>query len=222
MTGWREIFSDGYSTWDPSRYNVYPTPWKDSSKNGTYGYPGGISSDGSKLRVRLYTENGIIKVQSFSPKFQLPGLVANQMESARIEFRLRADVMRGFKMAPLLWPLSEVWPRDGEIDFPEGDFTGGTVSAFMHRQGGTWGGDQDAYSTTAKHVDWHTYRIEWIDGVSAQFFVDGVSIGKSTSRVPNTPMRWQFQFETSLSGIIPDPATSGYVEIDYFKIWVPA
>jgi hypothetical protein len=27
-----------------------------------------------------------------------------------------------------------VWRRDGEIDIPEADLNGGTVSAFVHRQ----------------------------------------------------------------------------------------
>lgn len=158
---------------------------------------------------------------SFSPRVQVPGHTERYMSSAYIEFRLRADVMVGYKMAPLFWPQSEVWPRDGEIDFPEGDFDGGTVDAFMHRQNGTSGGDQDWYGTSARHTDWHTYAIRWIDGVSCEFFVDGVSIGKSTSRVPNTPMRWQFQFETSLSGIVPSASTSGNVQLDYVLIAVP-
>ena len=41
--------------------------------------------------------------------------------------------MDGYKVAWLLWPKSGVWPRDGEIDFPEADLIG-TISAFMHRQ----------------------------------------------------------------------------------------
>jgi hypothetical protein len=130
--------------------------------------------------------------------------------------------MRGYKMAILTWPLSEDGKTDGEIDFPECDFLGGTATAFMHKQGSTEWGVQDEYKTTAKHTDWHTYVIEWRDGVSCEFFVDGVSVGKSTSRVPNTPHRYQLQLETSLSGIVPDPATQGYVEIDFLRVSVPA
>jgi hypothetical protein len=37
--------------------------------------------------------------------------------------RFKTDSMHGYKGAWLLWPASEVWPRDGEIDFPEATST---------------------------------------------------------------------------------------------------
>ena len=61
----------------------------------------------------------------------------------------------GYKTAWLLWPRSEVWPRDGEIDFPEGDLDS-TIHGFVHRQGATSGSDQYAVSTSATYTSWHT------------------------------------------------------------------
>ena len=141
----------------------------------------------------------------------------------RVEFRIRADRMLGYKGVPLLWPMSGTWPRDGEIDWPESEFDR-TPAAFMHRQGATTGSDQDWYPAPAgtSWQDWHTYAIEWVSGTSAEFFIDGTSIGKSTSRVPNTPMHLVMQFETRLTTTPPDPAVNGYVEIDYLKVWTVA
>lgn len=219
---WSQVFDDQFnytvaegqfpaavaSTW-----TAYPYPWKDTSKNGTYD-PRIISVHDGYMDVHIRTENGVHLVSNPSPilstgsRYQLYG---------RYEIRFRADAMHAYKAAWLLWPQSEVWPRDGEIDFPEGDFDR-TISAFMHRQGATSGSDQDAFSTTTTFTSWHTAVIEWTP-TRCEFFLDGVSIGKATSRIPNTPMRYQIQNETSLSGIVPDNLTQGHVQIDYVKIW---
>jgi beta-glucanase (GH16 family) len=131
---------------------------------------------------------------------------------------MRADAVDGYKVAWLLWPKSGVWPRDGEIDFPEADLNGGTVSAFMHRQNGTCGSDQDHFGSTVTLASWHTYALEWKPN-SCDFFIDGKSIGKSTSRVPNTPMRFVCQNETELNSTYPARSAVANVQIDYFKAW---
>ncbi len=128
----------------------------------------------------------------------------------------------GYKTAWLLWPDSERWPKDGEIDFPEGNLDG-TISAFMHRQNGRSVDDQDAYSTNATYSTWHTAVTEWLpESQSLKFYLDGQLIGHSTSRVPNTPMHWVLQTETSLSGCIPADSTSGHVLIDWVAVYTPA
>jgi hypothetical protein len=45
----------------------------------------------------------------------------NSLLYGRYSVRFKADPLAGFKIAWLLWPDSGVWPRDGEIDFPEGE-----------------------------------------------------------------------------------------------------
>ena len=51
------------------------------------------------------------------------------------------------------------------------------------------------------------------------FILDGVTVGSTTDRIPNTPMRWVVQTETSLDGSIPPQSADGYVYIDYAKVW---
>ncbi len=166
------------------------------------------------MNMRLHTTpDG--KHHVAAPEPILAGGTKNQLYG-RYEVRFRADAVAGYKTAWLLWPKSEVWPRDGEIDFPEGDLTG-TMNAFMHRQGGTSGGDQDHFGSSARYPDWHTATMEWLP-TRVNFFIDGVSIGSSTSRIPNTPMRWVLQTETILGGTVPNN-TSGNVQIDRVSVW---
>src|SRR5437899_9711121 len=96
-----------------------------------------LSVQGGVLNENLHSENGIPMVAGIGPRIsaQLYG---------RYSIRFRADSAAGYKVSWLLWPQSEVWPRDGEIDFPEGDLND-IIYAFMHRLGATAGSDQDAF-----------------------------------------------------------------------------
>ena len=144
-------------------------------------------------KIRMPTRDGRPRVCAPEPKINRATADRNQL-FGRYEVRFRADATDGYKLAWRLWPKSGVWPRDGEIDFPEGDLVG-SIGPFMHRQNGTTGNDQDPYRTSTKFPDWHTAVIEWKPN-SCKFILDGTTIGHSTSRVPNTPMHWVLQSET--------------------------
>jgi beta-glucanase (GH16 family) len=181
------------------RFFVYPNGWKDTSKKGNYN-PNMISVNAGVMNMRMRTVNGVPQVCAPEPKINGSTADRNQLYG-RYEARFRADATDGYKLAWLLWPKSGVWPRDGEIDFPEGDLIG-SIGAFMHRQNGSSGSDQDAYKTTAKFPSWHTAVIEWKPN-NCKFILDGNVIGTSTSRVPNTPMHWVLQSETELNSTYP-------------------
>ena len=66
--------------------------------------------------------------------------------------------------------------------------------------------------------DWHTYSMEWTPN-GCEFFIDGKSIGKSTSRIPNTPMRFVCQNETKLNSTYPAHRAVARVYFDSFKAW---
>ncbi len=227
LPGWRQVFVDDFSTDVPlgkfpdavsSKWGAYSEGWKDTSKNGTYSPGRVVSVHDGVLDKHLRTENGVRLVSAIVPK--IPG--ANQkgaLSAGRFVVRFKADSIPRYKVAWLLWPASEQWPKDGEIDFPEGDLDG-TISAFMHRQEGTSGGDQDAFSTSTTFASWHTAVIEWTPKRCA-FFLDDAKIGESTQRVPNTPMRWVIQTETWLGSAPPLPETSGHVYIDWVAAYVP-
>jgi chitodextrinase len=232
LPGWRQIFADSFATDVPlgsfpaaasSRWSSYPYPWKDTSENGTYYPQKGVSIHGGLMDIWLHTEtlNGVATHIVNAPNPILPGKTSGKGQLyGRYVVRFRADPVPGYKTAWLLWPDSGVWPRDGEIDFPEGNLPG-QIHAFMHRQGAVSGSDQDAYSTGAYYTTWHTAVIEWLPN-RCTFILDGRVIGNATSRIPNTPMHWVLQTETQLSGGAPASTASGHVYIDWVAVYAPA
>ena len=124
----------------------------------------------------------------------------------------------GFKTAWLLWPDSGVWPRDGEIDFPEGD-----LGLIIHgrRAFHRWTPRRfEQFFTEKSTYEWHVATMEWRPG-QLEFFLDGVSIGVSTTGVPSTPMHFILQTESCLTRL-PRPRDAGHVYLDWISIWVPA
>jgi hypothetical protein len=222
LPGWTMAFNDDFAqnvsqgrflTDMGSRWYAYDYGWKDTSRNGTYD-PSIISVHDGLLDAHIQTTNGVHRVAAFGPKFS--GGATSQLYG-RYAIRFKVDSMRGYKGAWLLWPNSNVWPRDGEIDFPEGDFDS-TIHAYMHRQGATTGSDQDAFTTSARWTDWHTAVTEW-SPTAVRFYLDGNLIGTSTQRIPNTAMRWTIQNETTLGGFLPADSTNGHVLVDWVAVW---
>jgi beta-glucanase (GH16 family) len=223
LPGWRQVFTDDFSTdvtvgGFPSnsayrdRWGVYDDGAKDTAgKNGgpSRYYPSKVVSVQNGLaNLDLHTENGTPMAAAL-----LPALAGQRYGKYTIRFR--SDPVAGFKTAWLLWPDSEVWPRDGEIDFPEGDLTG-TISAFMHRQGASSGGDQDVFSTSTSYTSWHTASIEWTPN-AVKFVLDDRTIGTSTERIPNTTMHWVIQTESN--GDTSRPAARGNLQIDWVAMY---
>lgn len=233
-SGWIRIFSDDFTTPVPlgsfpgsvygSKWSVYPYPWPDSSRNGCY-HPAkvfevkNVAGANGVLDYWLHHEGGEFLVGAPLPI--LPG--GSDRDSLAWEVRFRVDTMPGYKMAWLTWPQSGIWPRDGEIDYPEGDFAqGAALEAFMHWQDATAGSQQDYRDSLHDMTEpvWHTCRTEWIDGTSVKFFYNNVQLGATiTSRVPNTPMHLVFQCETTLGGYKPSTAMQGHVQMDYAIVW---
>ena len=219
---WRLSFTDDFKqsigegsfpTAVSSTWYAYPYGWKDSSRNGTYD-PGIVSVHDGMLDAHIRTSGGVHRVAAFGPRFASGN--TNQLYG-RYAIRFKANSMRGYKGAWLLWPETNVWPRDGEIDFPEGDFDS-TISAFMHHQGATWGGDQDAFATSGRWTSWHTAVTEWTP-TAVRFYLDGTLLGTSTTRIPNTPMHWVIQNETTLNGFVPADSVAGHVYVDWVAVW---
>jgi Beta-glucanase/Beta-glucan synthetase len=204
--------------------NMYAYPnapgWLDSPKNGHYD-PAIISVHGGMADAFIRTTNGIHRIAAFGPKLRpgyeyAPDWSSTQLYG-RYEVRFKVDSMHGYKGAWLLWPQSDTWPRDGEIDFPEGEFDS-TMWAFVHHQGATSGGDQDYFPTGQTWTSWHVAVTEWTP-TAVRFYLDGALIGTSTQRIPNTPMRWIIQNETTNSGYIPADSVQGHVYVDYVAVW---
>jgi hypothetical protein len=225
LPGWKQVFADDFSTAVPlgafpgavgGSWGAYPYPAKDTSRNGVYWPQKVVSQQGGVMDFFIHTEGGMHLVSAPQPRL-FPGVSAGRGQLyGRYAVRFRADPLPGYKIAWMLWPDSGVWPRDGEVDFPESNLDS-PMCAFMHRLGGGGGADQDAYCTGSTYVDWHTAVIEWTPS-SVTFLLDGRVIGRSTNRIPNTPLHWVLQTETALSGA-PSDAVAGHVQIDWIAAY---
>ena len=77
----------------------------------------------------------------------------------------------------------------------------------------------DAYRLSTPYgSSWHTTTTEWTPS-AVTFYLDGQMIGQSTSRIPNTPMHWVIQTETSTWAPAPSDTTAGNVQIDWVAVY---
>jgi Glycosyl hydrolases family 16 len=241
LPGWRHVFADDFSvptqTFPGSAYAAawwaYPSGWTDTSgsvgrpaaERGHYDCAKTCSVTSGVLTLSLHSEAGTPYVAAPVPR--LPGSSGGVDSTpsgqlyGRYSVRFRATVNGpGYKTAWLLWPDSGDWPRDGEIDYPEGSLDGG-FAGFVHHQGATSGSDQTRIPSSGSaggYAPWHEATIEWSPG-KVEFFLDGASIGATTARVPATSMHWVLQSETEVTAT-PTPDTStAVIEIDWVSVW---
>jgi hypothetical protein len=243
LPNWRRVYANGFNqelpigsfsgcdshtrrcsglrgTAEFDRLWAYPDGWPDTSDNGRYMPSEVMSEHDGTLDLYLHTERGVPQVAAPVPIIQgAPGRLGG-LRYARYSIRFRADPLPCYKAAWLLWPDSERWPEDGEINFPEGSLDE-EISAFSHRQGGDSDHDQDAFDTGAGYGSWHTATTEWT-ARALRFYLDGTLIGETTRRIPSTPMHWVLQTETGLDGCVPANRTAGHVRIDWATVYRPS
>lgn len=117
----------------------------------------------------------------------------------RWEVRARMDRGTGYGPAILLWPDSERWPQDGEIDIvevPRGDRTRAVMTVHYganNRQKGT--------SALGDFSKWHTYAVDWTPE-HVIFYIDGIEQYRVTDpqAIPSTPMHLAIQNDVGKCG----------------------
>ncbi|PWW21804.1 glycosyl hydrolase family 16 [Geodermatophilus normandii] len=189
------------------RWEPYPDGWGDTSGVGTYAPSRTLSVADGSLQIAVgkdgdeYLGAAVVALPTYGQVY------------GRFAVRWRADPAAGYGLAFLLWPDSNSWPDDGEIDFPEGDLDG-TVTATAHHADPS--GSKEQFGTDALLSDWHTTVVEWTP-TAVTFVLDGEVIGRSTTGIPNEPMHWVMQVGTN--GRDTPPATSsGVVQVDWVHI----
>jgi beta-glucanase (GH16 family) len=227
LPGWRQTSAEDFDTPVPlgsfptavaAQWTAYPSPWKDTAKRGTYSPLKVVEVNNGILSEHIRTENGVPLVAAIMPKLNAGG-PGSGMLYGRFAVRFRSDPLPGYSIAWLLWPDSGVWPRDGEIDFPEMALDSRSVGGYVHHQNASSGDDKTAFMFPADITDWHTAVIEWSPDLVV-FQLDGVEVGRATTAIPNTPMHWVLQTETVLrTPAPPDPSVAGDVQIDWVAAW---
>lgn len=230
IPGWHQVLAENFNETVPlgrfpaavaARWgHSYPDGFKDTSKLGRYEPTKTVSIEHGVMTIHVHTQDGIHMAAAALPT--VPGAHGSDggMLYGRFQIRLRADPVAGYKLAVLLWPDSEEWPKDGEIDFPEANLNG-PILAFVHHQNGTSPNDQTEFATDATYGQWHTATVTWLpSGVSFQ--LDGQVVGTAFARIPNTPMHLIIQAETSIGGPVPTDAAAGNIQIDWLSVYTPA
>jgi beta-glucanase (GH16 family) len=202
-----------------SKWGAYPDGWPDTTHHGTYEPTQVVRIHDGIMNLFLHTANGVHMVAAPYPK--IPGATGADggVLYGMYEVRFRAQQVKGYKTAWLLWPDSEN-QQDGEIDFPEGNLQQNII-AFMHHRDS----DpklQDSYQTSYSYADWHTATTIWTAN-AVIFMLDGKVIGESTnkSNIPDKPMHWVLQTETRTGGGPPSDTATANVQIDWVSVWLP-
>ncbi|MBR7828813.1 glycoside hydrolase family 16 protein [Actinospica sp. MGRD01-02] len=238
IPGWHQIFADDFPTDVPvggfsgcdngatrtctglpatvaAKWWAYPDGWKDTSGQGTYMPSETMSIANGEMHIHMFTSNGRTMVAAPVPKIPAPAGPEGGQTYGRYAVRWMVKApTASFKLAWLLWPDSEKFPGDGEIDFPEGQLNG-DITAFMHRRGATADNDQNEFDTAVPiSSGWHTSIVEWT-ATGCTFILDGTVTGKADARIPDTPMHWVLQSET-----VPDRVTHSADTADIYIAWV--
>lgn len=249
LSGWKQVFSDNFTTdvplggfsgcsWNTglansnctglpssvaSKWWAYPDGWSDTSGNGQYAPSKVLSIHNGEMDFDLHSAGGTPLVAAPEPK--IPGTTnAGGMKYGAYVVRFKASEAAGYKTAWLLWPTaydggSVSWPSQGEVDFPEGNLNG-NINGFLHWEG-SGGSDQVSQSSTSDgYTSWHTAVIEWEPG-QLRFILDGKLISSTNQHVPDNPMRWVLQTETSTDGMAPSATTTAHVLVDWVSVYSP-
>lgn len=248
ITGWAfsmsEDFGTSFSAGGVNSSGVFPSPYvnemyayadgtndtsaNNNGSNSKY-YPStNLSCGASKLITKCDLSGTLIRSATYviTPASNPTGQLSGRFE---ICFRVPSSI-HGFKTAYLLWPTSGVWPRDSEIDWPEGSLaTGGGGFGANHLHQGSVSGvatdfDHHRYGTVPiPDGNWHVATIEWLSGSFVRSLWDGVTVGTTYDRVPNTAMRWTIQVESDVdlfgTGGYATTGDNGTVEVDWLAIW---
>lgn len=147
------------------------------------------------VKDNVTVANGVVTLTVDTPANEA-GAISTQTSDlvqpyGKYEVRARIDEGKGVGLAMLLWPQSQQWPRDGEIDFAEMPRRDRVHFTNHYEENG------HQYETDSMWLDvtqWHTYGVEWTPG-SISFLVDGVVRKVMTEHIPSGPMFLAMQTE---------------------------
>jgi hypothetical protein len=134
----------------------------------------------------------------------------------RWDVRARVSVNPDHGFAILLWPNSNRWPQDGEIDLAE--FPGDNRSLLqttLH-----YGAENHRVMkfTHGNFATWHTYSVDWRPS-ALTFLLDGRTVLRVTDQaaIPNTPMHLALQAGVN-EGVTAPSDTSATLDVARVRV----
>lgn len=215
VRGWKQTFAEDFN--EPvaaGRFPVgYAKKWTsyngfpDTNRSALYD-SGVISVHDGVLDEKLQRTAGVTRVAAIAPML---GKAWKGQVYGRFSVRFKADRLPGFKTAFLLWPDSNVW-NQGEVDFPEAGLTE-TMWGYNHCPGKPT--VNCTYTDTGVGFgQYHTLTIDWKPNYLA-FSIDGRTVKTTTAHVPNRPMHWVLQTESTGAPV----TTAGHLLIDWATVY---
>jgi beta-glucanase (GH16 family) len=227
LDSFKQVFHDDFST-NASIGNfpgsAYASTW-DTYDDGLWDtfkvakqYPSRVLSvSNSNLTWNFRTADGYPMVASTIPRTMGPRASPyDTFAYGRYSVRVRSSSLAaGYMPIFLLWPDSENWPGDGEIDYPGGDLTGTIFGSLIRAQTPIY---HDHALTGLRWDTWHTATIDWRPGILT-FYMDGRAIGTFTQGVPTKSMHWVLQVDSSDNNPAASPTATGNLEVDWVSVW---
>ena len=212
---WRQVLKEDFDTLDTDVWGTYDSV-------GAFG-------NGLRRSSAVSVSGGLLNITATDGN--VSGGMAQQAGQTygRWEFRARTDKGRGFGSAILLWPDSERFPQDGEIDIMEVPSETRDRAHFIVHFAGP-GGTDKVYGSYAEDdfSQWHTFAVDWLPD-RIVFYVDGVERFRVTDRniIPKRPMHMAIQFDQGPKKDwipAPDPSTPAAfaLQVDWVRAYAPA
>lgn len=129
-------------------------------------------------------------------------------------FRVRVDAGVGFAAVVGLWPDSEKWPEDGEIDLletPDGNRQ--SVLSTLH-----YGADNQQFGKriTRDFTRWQNITLKWRpDSLTVLYGTDVVLFTTDRAQIPQTPMHVFFQLDVGDGSYIPFADATTPAEVNF-------
>lgn len=228
LPGWTLVFNDDFDTpiaigsWQAAVAQRWQSYVGLNNQSGSYYDPATVvSQHDSMLDYFLHQDaaTGHWVTAAAQPILTEDGTTAGKYQTyGRYALAWRADSLQGFYGVPLLWPLSDSYLNDGEIDWPEGNFTSQNMAAFIHKTGAASGAEQTQILSGVPYSSgWHVTVTEWMPG-RVNIYLDDVLLGSATDRIPSTAFRWVLQVTGSPQGL-PVVGTQGHWQADWVAVW---
>jgi beta-glucanase (GH16 family) len=207
--------------WRPVKGDEFNGSSLDTGAWNTYDGEGGLGT-GYRKSEAVSQSDGNLRITA---KGDVSGGMRHEFGQlyGRWEFRARTDSGRGFGSAILLWPDSENFPEDGELDIMEVPGENRDLAHFVVH----WSSANKVHGTSVPgdYTQWHTFALEWLpDRIT--WYVDGVKQYENTDKtvIPTKPMHLTIQLDQGpKSKWIParDETTPEEVslEVDWVRIF---
>ncbi|GAA3523447.1 hypothetical protein GCM10022222_01870 [Amycolatopsis ultiminotia] len=144
--------------------------------------------------------------------------------------RAKFDAGKGYGPAMLLWPQSNHWPEDGELDLVESAQPKRTTALSSVHWGSLPNGKRESGKLWGDYTQWHTYAVDWQPDF-VKYSIDGQTVydtrySLQNPGIPKNPMHLVIQQEPGPFGApswIPAPDASTpdqvIVHVDWVKIY---